>query len=369
MFFDISGLQQCSVGANFLPSFHRPFSFQHQAITADGRHEASLRNRDCAQPTLQPRRSPLAMLVASSVDDIRKLDPKRDQLKRLERLHLAARTLGAERRMGQRFPFTGHAVLHVDNQQHDALGIDLGRRGAMLERPGGLADVGNSDVLVAIDGLGIMPARVVALDDTTVSIAFSTVQARDVNARLEALVIFLELMNAKMIETAVRCARQIADVFHLALEDATVSAEDLFSSDLMAIAGTDPQQYDHPAGDVFAKVLPPILARFCGGAPHVVYAVAADRNCYVPVHNEGFSNPQHPGEMRFNALFARNKRVYPDRWTLRAARFSKHPVVQAYRRELPGGFGSIVREASAPITVLNRRWGAAQIAFTMDDPA
>jgi hypothetical protein len=33
---------------------------------------------------------------------------------------------------------------------------------------------------------------------------------------------------------------------------------------------------------------------------------------------------------------------------------------------MPGGFGELVREVSAPVTVLGRRWGAAQVAYSMD---
>jgi len=33
---------------------------------------------------------------------------------------------------------------------------------------------------------------------------------------------------------------------------------------------------------------------------------------------------------------------------------------------MPRGFGELVREISAPVTVLGRRWGAAQVAYSMD---
>jgi hypothetical protein len=33
---------------------------------------------------------------------------------------------------------------------------------------------------------------------------------------------------------------------------------------------------------------------------------------------------------------------------------------------MPCGFGELVRDVSAPVTVLGRRWGAAQIASSMD---
>jgi methyl-accepting chemotaxis protein len=82
--------------------------------------------------------------------------------------------------------------------------------------------------------------------------------------------------------------------------------------------------------------------------------------------NRPTQQPQRLDDPRFTHSFSRHRRIDDDRWTLRAARFSPWPVVQACRRDMPCGFGELVRDVSAPVTVLGRRWGAAQIASSMD---
>lgn len=116
----------------------------------------------------------------------------------------------------------------------------------------------------------------------------------------------------------------------------------------------------------FKNVLPPIAA--CGYAPDkgIAEAVATDRDCYVPVHQPAYQQPQRLDDLRFTHSFSCHRRIHDDRWTLRAARVSPWPVVEAYRRDMPCGFGELVREVFAPVTVLGRRWGAAQIASSMD---
>ncbi|MGL4439919.1 MAG: hypothetical protein ACRCUE_11645, partial [Bosea sp. (in: a-proteobacteria)] len=125
--------------------------------------------------------------------------------------------------------------------------------------------------------------------------------------------------------------------------------------------------FNHPAMAFFDSSLPTIMARYNRPEAGVVYAVATTRNCFVPIHSAELSQPQRPADLEFNHAQSRHRRIYDDRWTLRAAAFSPHPVVQAFRRDVPDGADMLVREVSAPIIVSNRHWGAAQIAYLMTD--
>jgi methyl-accepting chemotaxis protein len=311
----------------------------------------------------------LAHAIAGSAEKLRKLttDPRR--ARRLERLYIAARTLGADRRMGPRLPFRLKACVETQGVAIEARSFDIGRHGVMIERGAGwpLVDGERGAVKLSLQGIGAFTARVVALDADSVSLALQAPFEPGAEERLTDLLGKLERDNAAAITTARQFAHDVASALLACVERRQATMADLCSGELDRLAGTDPAQFNHPAGPVFATILPPVMNRFCKPEARIVYAVATDRSCYVPVHHTRFSQAQRPGDLAFNHGFARDRRIYDDRWTLRAAIFAQGPVVQAYRRDVPKGPDAIVREVSAPIIVAGRRWGAAQIGYLMDD--
>lgn len=316
--------------------------------------------------SLSSSQSRLASLVAASSERLLLASRNARSTKRLERLMIAARTLGAERRMGPRMPYQTRVVLEFGSDRHQTSSIDLGRRGMMLAKPASLRGIGGLDATISIRQLGTFPARLVALDEQTLSLTFLPCDGNPSHDGLMRLITSLEQHNTEAIAVSASFARDIADAFAIAVSEHRVSAADLFASELKSIEGTDPPQFDHPAMAFFEAVLPGIMARYHRPESGIAYAVATARNCFVPIHIAALSQPQRPADPHFNHAFSRHRRVYDDRWTLRAAAFSPHPVVQAYRRDTPEGPASLVREVSAPIIVHNRHWGAAQIAYLLD---
>jgi len=304
----------------------------------------------------------MALLVAGSAHRLRQISTS----KRLERLEIAARSMGAERRMGPRMPHACRIVIKLDGIEHVTTTIDVGHQGVMLERPPALLALGSVEAFVRLEGIGSFPARLVALDVQTISLKLLHPRDPASAEKLTALMRQLDLANAAVIATAKRFADDLAGIFTEALANHNISQAVLFSSELIPVDGTSPRQFIHPALGFFEDVLPPIAARYYAPDKGIAYAVATDRNCYVPVHHPAYQQQQRLDDPRFTHSFSRHRRIYDDRWTLRAARFSPWPVVQAYRRDMPRGFGEMVREVSAPVTVLGRRWGAAQIAYSMD---
>lgn len=312
----------------------------------------------------QPR---LASRIAASADRLAQASRSERNSRRLQRLMVAARTLGAERRMGPRMPFGRQVKLEIGASSHDTCSIDIGRRGIMLARPRGLLEVDGLSARIGIPELGVFAARLLALDSLTMSLAFQPSDGNPAHDGLMRLITALERENADAIAVSIRFAGEIADAFSAAVAERRVTVTDLFATELRRIEGTDPPQFDHAAMPLFESVLPAITARYCRAEAHAAYAVATARNCFVPIHQQRCSQPQRPNDPSFNHEFSRHRRVYDDRWTLRAATFSHHPVVQAYRRDVPEGPGWLVREVSAPIMVNSRHWGAAQIGYLLDD--
>lgn len=310
----------------------------------------------------QPR---LAELIAASSQRLALRGTGPRGPKRLERLMIAARTLGAERRIGPRMPFRHPVRLALSSGVHCATSIDLGRHGMMLERPASAMAVDGVSARIEIASLGIFPAQLVAIDEHSLSLAFDKMDANQADTRLMRLITALERQNADAIAVSVRFATEVSEAFAQALTARKTSVADLFASGLRRIAETDPPQFDHPAMALFDELLPSIMLRYRSMQTGIAYAVATTRNCFVPIHNPELSQPQKPLDPAFNHAFSRHRRIYDDRWTLRAAAFSPHPVVQAYRRDVPECHLKVVREVSAPITINNRHWGAAQIGYLM----
>lgn len=313
-----------------------------------------------------PTQPHLARLIAASSERLTRMSQNARGAKRLERLIIAARTLGAERRMGPRMPYRANVALQIGSMNHQTTSIDIGRYGIMLATPPSLTTLDSVDACVTIGALGSFSARLVGLDADCASLTFLPTGSNPAHDGMMRLITALTQENAAAIGLSQRFAQEISEAFTNAVSEHRVSMDDLFSSELTLIEGTDPPQFGHPAMSVFEDVLPTIMARYYRLEANMAYAVATTRDCFVPIHHASLSQPQRPTDLRFNQAFSRHRRIYDDRWTLRAAAFSPHPVVQACTRDIPEGFGALVRDVSAPLYVQGRHWGAAQIAYVLD---
>ena len=133
------------------------------------------------------------------------------------------------------------------------------------------------------------------------------------------------------------------------------------------IPGTEPQQFLHAALGFYEDVLPTIQQPFVRPGKGMLYALATDRNGYVPVHNKGFCAPQRPGDLAYNLVYCRNRRLFDDTTTIAAARLTQKPVVQTYLRDTGQGRAALVRSIGVPVMVRGRRWGCAQVAYQMEE--
>lgn len=284
----------------------------------------------------------------------------------LRRLELALRTVALDRRRAPRFPWAVPLAIETAHGRHATLTLDVGEGGLMIDRPEGFAGAAGDGARLDIVDIGPLRAEIVAVDEDSISLRVAKDGDGETQLRFRGLVNRLSAANAAGHERAARLAREGSEAFEAALARADIDPERLFSTRLTALPGTEPQQFAHPALDFHQRALPPILARHHAPEAGVIYAVLTDAQGYVPVHNQRFSQPQRPDDPDFNRKFARDRRVFDDRWTLRAARFTRGPLVQTVRRDVPHRHGRLVREFSCPVFVAQRRWGAAQIGFSLE---
>ena len=194
------------------------------------------------------------------------------------------------------------------------------------------------------------------------------------HARVDALIDLAETLvqanaaiggatdDTPMIEIAQSRAAQIAEAFADALSAGQISQQDLFDTDYVPIAGTDPRQVRTRFVHLTDRILPPIQEPVLDLDGRIVFCAAVDRNGYLPTHNARFSHPQSDDPI-WNAAHCRNRRIFDDRVGLKAGRSTAPFLLQVYRRDMGGGQSVLMKDLSAPITVGGRHWGALRLAY------
>ena len=87
--------------------------------------------------------------------------------------------------------------------------------------------------------------------------------------------------DTPMIEIAQSRAAQIAEAFADALSAGQISQQDLFDTDYVPIAGTDPRQVRTRFVHLTDRILPPIQEPVLELDGRIVFCAAVDRNGYL----------------------------------------------------------------------------------------
>ena len=99
-----------------------------------------------------------------------------------------------------------------------------------------------------------------------------------------------------------------------------ISIDDMFDTNYVEIAGTNPVQYRTQILDWADRALPPFQEAFLAKDPRMAFCAMIDRNGYLPVHNKIYSHPQRPGDVAWNTANSRNRRIFNDPAGLAAGR-------------------------------------------------
>ncbi len=150
-------------------------------------------------------------------------------------------------------------------------------------------------------------------------------------------------------------AQSVASIFEEALATGQLTPEQVFDTAYQPIPGTNPQKY-HTAYDAFTdRALQKLLDAALLDAD-VVFAIAIDRNGYVPTHNSKYGmQVTDPG-------LNRTKRLFDDAVALAAARNSSGMLRQVYKRDT----GETMWDISAPVVVNGRQWGGLRVGFSIE---
>jgi methyl-accepting chemotaxis protein len=235
----------------------------------------------------------------------------------------------------------------------------------MLVRVDGMPKIPANSILHAmIDGIGTARVRVVNISALGLHLEFVEMGA-PARAALEDKLASIRAENREIIARAVNTANEIARAFEGLVEDGTLTQDELFDNNYVAIEGTDPEQFQTRFLSALEQVLPPIQEKLLASDPRMVFCATVDRNGYLPVHNRKYSLPQRPGEKAWNTAHSRNRRIFDDRAGLAAARNVRPYLIQVYPRDMGDGATIVMREIDAPIRVFGKHWGGFRTAYTL----
>jgi methyl-accepting chemotaxis protein len=171
--------------------------------------------------------------------------------------------------------------------------------------------------------------------------------------------------NTEFVTRAMEAGVALTRIFEDGVARGAISIEDMFDSNYVEIAGTDPLQHRTRILDWADRALPPFQEAFLAKDPRMAFCVMIDRNGYLPVHNKLYSHPQRPGDVAFNTANSRNRRIFNDAAGLAAGRNQRPYLIQSYARDMGGGKTVMMREIDVPIRVRGRHWGGFRTAYKL----
>jgi methyl-accepting chemotaxis protein len=171
--------------------------------------------------------------------------------------------------------------------------------------------------------------------------------------------------NTEFVTRAMEAGAALTGIFEDAVASGEISIEDMFDTDYVEIAGTNPLQHRTKILPWADRALPPFQEAFLARDPRMVFCVMIDRNGYLPVHNKIYSHPQRAGDVAWNTAHSRNRRIFNDPAGLAAGRNQRSYLIQSYARDMGNGKTVMMREIDVPVRVTGRHWGGFRTAYKL----
>ncbi|WP_409365775.1 methyl-accepting chemotaxis protein [Halomonas sp. PAMB 3264] len=162
-------------------------------------------------------------------------------------------------------------------------------------------------------------------------------------------------------QTVFAAARESADriqaLFEKAIARGELTQEALFAQNYQPVANTDPPLY-RTGFDAFTDAHLPTLQEPLLMSLGVNYAIACDRQGYVPTHNAAVSRAP-TGDPAHDLKYCRSKRIFDDPTGKRCGAHTQPLLLQTYRRDT----GEIMHDLSVPIFINGKHWGGFRVGY------
>ncbi len=156
--------------------------------------------------------------------------------------------------------------------------------------------------------------------------------------------------NTEAVTRAMEAGAALKKIFENGIDSGAISIEDMFDTNYVEIAGTNPVQYRTKILDWADRALPPFQEAFLAKDTRMAFCAMIDTNGYLPVHNKIYSHPQRPGDVAWNTANSRNRRIFNDAAGLAAGRNQRAYLIQSYARDMGNGNTVMMREIDVPVT-------------------
>ncbi|KMO10063.1 methyl-accepting chemotaxis protein [Methylobacterium platani] len=235
--------------------------------------------------------------------------------------------------------------------------LDLSRGGLLLTPPEGCGAATGARLSLDLRGIGRIQVQVVGTSPRGLHCTFDPAS----EARMRDALVAIEEENRPLIAGVQGGAEAVGGALEQALAAGRLAHHALFDTRYRPVAGIEPPHYLTAAVPALEDILPPILEPLLLADPRTAFCIAVDRNGYAPVHNRAQAQAPRTGDPAWNALHARQRRLYDDRIGLSAARSTRAFLVQACPQDEAGR--QPLREVAAPVRVHGRHWGALRMGF------
>lgn len=169
-----------------------------------------------------------------------------------------------------------------------------------------------------------------------------------------------EPRHATALALATATAQAVGAALAAAVRSGAITEKALFACEYQPITGTQPQKYHTAFDRLCDKLLPPIQEPAAASHPWIVFAICANRDGYVPTHNQRFSQPL-TGDPARDLVGNRTKRIFNDRVGRSVGAHTDTYRLQVYRRDT----GEIMFDLSVPIFVGDQHWGGFRVGYAL----
>ncbi|MBN1141432.1 MAG: HAMP domain-containing protein [Deltaproteobacteria bacterium] len=169
-----------------------------------------------------------------------------------------------------------------------------------------------------------------------------------------------QLLERGRIESVIG-AKLVGKVLEEAIDNEVMTEREAFDTNYLEIEGFEPAKFHTQYDFYLDKAILSIIDEFLKDKS-IHYAIAADRNGYVPTHNTRFQKPL-TGDKRADREGNLTKRLFNDKVGLAAARNMVEGFQQTYKTE----DGKTLWDVASPIFVNGKHWGNFRVGFVLEN--
>jgi methyl-accepting chemotaxis protein len=241
---------------------------------------------------------------------------------------------------------------------------EISMEGILISGPAAESLLPNERLHATLEGVGACKIRIGERSKAGVQARFEAADA-ELTEKIEDKLWTIHDENTEFVTRAMAAGTALTKIFEDAVASGAIAIDDMFDTDYVEIAGSNPLQHRTRILGWADRVLPPFQEAFLAKDPRMAFCVMIDRNGYLPVHNKIYSHPQRPGDVAWNTANSRNRRIFNDTAGLAAGRNLRSYLIQSYARDMGNGTTIMMREIDVPIRVNGRHWGGFRTAYKL----